>query len=178
MNKRFAIRLLCAVIALVFAASQAFGTPVAELSQDEPLSKSRVAAISAISAFSPGIALLVVAYQVKKERNSRGENDWLLNLLWLFWIIAFVDFILDMIPAVSQVNQFVQYGIIWYVAYVVATCFNTDFPMLIGALLGSGVQAGRHVYSSGLDSATGGAASPFRSMLENIITAISVYFLT
>jgi len=176
-NRRI-IRVICLLLAFVFAASQALCTQDSGVTQGEPLSKTRIAAITAISALSPGIALLIVSYQVKKERNSQGENDWLLNYVWLFWIIAFVDFILDMLPGVSQINQFVQYGIIWYVAYVVTTCFNADFPMIIGALLGSGVQAGRHAYSSGLDTASAGAASPIRSMLENIIAAISVYFLT
>lgn len=177
-NRLLIIKFVCLITATVFIASFSPLCAAEPLNQPEPLSKARLAAISAVSAFSPGIALLIITHQVKKERNSGGENNWLLDFLWLIWIVAFLDFILDMVPGVSQVNQFFEYGIIWYIAYVAATCFNTDFPMLVGALLGSGIQAGRHFYSTGLDTASSGTASPIRSTIENIVTAVSVYLLS
>lgn len=177
MKKQKLIFLSCLILILIlFNVGYSKETPSGTSQNSaEPLSKTRIAALSAVSALSPGIALLSLTYQVKKERNADGSNNWLINYIWIFWIIAFSDFILDKIPILAHVNQFIEHGIIWYVAYVATTCLNADASMILGALIGSGVQAGRHVYSGATDATIVGA--PIRSTVEDIIAAGSTLTL-
>lgn len=145
--------------------------------QAEPVSKAKLMGLSAISSLSPGVALLSIVYNVKKERNADGQNGWLVNWLWLYWIIAFIDVTLDKFPIAAQANQFVEHVLIWYTAYVSATALGTDTTMLLGALTGSGVQGVRQAYSVAIDGATVGIGAPARSTIEDVIAGVSTYLM-
>ena len=139
----------------------------------ETVSNSKLLGLSAVSSFSPGIAILSLAYNVKKERNTKGENNWLVHFIWLFWIIAFIDVSLDKFPLLANVNHFVEHGLIWFFAYAAVTALGSDVTMLLGALTGSGVQGIRQVYH-GATSATV-VGQPVVSTIEDIITGVATY---
>lgn len=159
--------LLLVIAVLVVALVWSWATPA---KKDNRVSKTRVVALSAVSAFSPGIALLSIAYYAKRNLNARGENAWFLKWLWLFWIVAFIDVTLDKIPGAATINQVVEYLLIWFVAWVGATVLNSDVSMLLGGLAGSGVQLTRQAYHAGTDYATLGVGAPVRSTIEDIAT--------
>jgi hypothetical protein len=142
---------------------------------EQSISLGKILGLSAISSFSPGIALLSVSYNVEKERNKHGENNWLVGWLWLFWIIAFIDVMLDKFPVLANVNQFVEHGLIWYVAYVAVTALGADMSMIFGALTGSGVQAVRQTYHGAAAFGSVGTATPVISTIEDVVTGIAMY---
>src|SRR5512136_1510767 len=82
------------------------------------VSKLKLYILSAVSALSPGIALLKVVYDFKDNKYLNGGNNWLGSYLWLFWIIAFAGFTLDKIPGVAHIHHFFEYGVIWFLAYI------------------------------------------------------------
>ena len=137
----------------------------------EGMSTMRLMGLSAASALSPGIALLKMSYDMKDERNISPENAWPLKYIWVFWIVGFIDVILDKMPImmVPQINQFVEHGIIWFIAYMAVTCLNADVSAFVGALTGSSIQGVRQVYSGATDTTTGGFAAPVRSTIEDVI---------
>ena len=135
----------------------------------------KILGLSAVSSFSPGIALLSVTYNVKKNKNNHGENNWLVGWLWLFWIIAFIDVMLDKFPVLSNVNHFVEHGLIWYVAYVAVTALGADMTMIYGALTGSGVQAVRQTYHATVAAGTVGTGTPVVSTIEDVVTGMAMY---
>jgi len=141
----------------------------------ESVSMGKILGLSAVSSFSPGIALLSITYNVKKEKNKHGENNWLIGWLWLFWIIAFIDVMLDKFPVLAQANQFVEHGLIWYVAYVAVTALGADMTMIFGALTGSGVQAVRQTYHGTVAVGTVGVGTPVVSTIEDVVTGIAMY---
>ena len=143
--------------------------------EPEPFSTGKLLKLSAVSTFTPGIGLLMIAEDVKKERNTRGENNWFVNLTWLWWIIAFGDFITEKIPMAAHVHQFLQYGIIWYIAYIASTIFGADSSMVLGALTGSGVQLARQAYHLGTGLPTAGVASGIISLIEDVVAGYATY---
>jgi len=143
----------------------------------QPVSKLRLYLLSAVSALSPGIALLKVAYDFKDDRSLNGGNNWLGAYLWLFWIIAFIGFTLDKIPGVAHIHHFFEYGVIWFLAYIATTFLNADFATLYGILTGSAAQALRQGLRGGTDAASGGAATPILSTIEDIVTYVAVSWL-
>ncbi len=141
----------------------------------ESVSMGKILGLSAVSSFSPGIALLSVTYNVKKNKNSHGENNWLVGWLWLFWIVAFIDVMLDKFPILSNVNHFVEHGLIWYVAYVAVTALGADMSMIYGALTGSGVQAVRQTYHATVTAGSLGTGTPIVSTIEDVVTGMAMY---
>lgn len=169
---------ICISLALIFEMS-AFSevTSVNSLQanpQYEPVSKAKLIGLSAVSSFSPGIALLSIIYDVKKERNKNGENGWLVNWLWLYWIIAFLDVTLDKIPIWAHAHHFMQYGLVWYVAYVAANVLGADVSMLLGALTGTGVQAARQTYHVPVAAGTLTSGTPILSTIEDVLTGVVI----
>lgn len=159
--------LLLIIAVLVVALVWSWASPARKPGR---VSKPRVVALSAVSALSPGIALLSVAYYARRNLNAKGESAWFLKWLWLFWIVAFIDVTLDKIPGAATVNQVFEYVLIWFVAWAGATVLNSDISMLLGGLAGSGVQLTRQAYHAGTDYATMGVGAPVRSTLEDIAT--------
>lgn len=141
----------------------------------ESVSMGKILGLSAVSSFSPGIALLSVTYNVKKNKNSHGENNWLVSWLWLFWIIAFIDVMLDKFPILSNVNHFLEHGLIWFVAYVAVTALGADMSMIYGALTGSGVQSVRQTYHAAVAAGSLGTGTPVVSTIEDIVTGMAMY---
>ena len=145
--------------------------------EGQPMSQLRLYLLSAVSALSPGIALLKVAHDYKDDRSLNGGNNWLGAYLWVFWIIAFVGFTLDKIPGVAHIHHFFEYGVIWFLAYVASTFLNADFATLYGILTGSAAQALRQGLRGGIDTGSGGATTPVLSTIEDIVTYIAVSWL-
>ena len=141
------------------------------------VSKLKLYLLSAISALSPGIALLKVAYDFKDDKSLNGGNNWLGSTLWLFWIIAFLGFTLDKIPGVAHIHHFFEYGVIWFLAYIATTFLNADFATLYGILTGSAAQALRQGLRGGVDTTSGGVTTPILSTVEDIITYFAVSWL-
>lgn len=143
----------------------------------QPVPQLRLYLLSAVSALSPGIALLKVAYDFKDDKQLNGGNNWLGGALWLFWIIAFVGFTLDKIPGVAHIHHFFEYGVIWFLAYIASTFLNADFATLYGILTGTAAQALRQGLRGGVDTGTGGATTPILSTIEDIVTYLAVSWL-
>jgi hypothetical protein len=142
-----------------------------------PVSQLRLYLLSAVSALSPGIALLKVAYDYKDDKSLNGGNNWLGTYLWVFWVIAFTGFTLDKIPGVAHIHHFFEYGVIWFLAFIASTFLNADFATLYGILTGSAAQALRQGLRGGVDTGTGGATTPVLSTIEDIITYLAVSWL-
>ncbi len=142
-----------------------------------PVSKLKLYLLSAVSALSPGIALLKVVYDFKDDKSLNGGNNWLGNYLWLFWVIAFLGFTLDKIPGIAHIHHFFEYGVIWFLAYIATTFLNADFATLYGIITGTAAQALRQGLRGGVDTTTGGATTPILSTIEDIITYIAVSWL-
>ncbi len=142
-----------------------------------PVSKLKLYLLSAVSALSPGIALLKVVYDFKDDKGLNGGNNWLGSYLWLFWIIAFLGFTLDKIPGVAHINHFFEYGVIWFLAYIASTFLNADFATLYGIITGTAAQALRQGLRGGVDTSSGGATTPILSTIEDIVTYIVVSWL-
>lgn len=142
-----------------------------------PVSKLKLYLLSAVSALSPGIALLKVAYDFKDDKGLNGGNNWLGSYLWLFWIIAFLGFTLDKIPGVAHIHHFFEYGVIWFLAYIASTFLNADFATLYGILTGTAAQALRQGLRGGVDTSSGGTTTPILSTIEDIITYFVVSWL-
>jgi len=145
--------------------------------QYEPISKAKLIGLSAVASFSPGIALLSIVYDVRRTRNTNGENDWLVGWLWLYWVIAFIDVTSNKIPVYAHVHHFIQYGLIWYVAYVAATVLGTDVTMLLGALTGTGMQAVRQGYHLPVAGGSLGMGTPIISTIEDVVTGVVVNWM-
>ena len=143
----------------------------------QPVPQLKLYLLSAVSALSPGIALLKVAYDVKDDKTLNGGNNWLDAYLWLFWVIAFVGFTLDKIPGVAHIHHFFEYGVIWFLAYVASTFLNADFATLYGILTGTAAQALRQGLRGGVDAGSGGTTTPILSTIEDIITYLAVSWL-
>jgi hypothetical protein len=141
------------------------------------VSKLKLYLLSAISALSPGIALLKVVYDFKDDKGLNGGNNWLGSTLWLFWIIAFLGFTLDKIPGIAHIHHFFEYGVIWFLAYIATTFLNADFATLYGILTGSAAQALRQGLRGGVDTTSGGVTTPILSTTEDIITYLAVSWL-
>jgi hypothetical protein len=108
-----------------------------------PVSKLKLYLLSAVSALSPGIALLKVVYDFKDDKGLNGGNNWLGSYLWLFWIIAFLGFTLDKIPGVAHIHHFFEYGVIWFLAYIATTFLNADLrPLGSSPIGGAGASPG------------------------------------
>ena len=186
MKRTLVAFLLCA--ALLLHAAPAVGVP-AQAPQpgtesaaqagpaEQPVPQLRLYLLSAVSALSPGIALLKVAYDVKDDKTLNGGNNWLDAYLWLFWVIAFVGFTLDKIPGVAHIHHFFEYGVIWFLAYIASTFLNADFATLYGILTGTAAQALRQGLRGGVDTGTGGATTPILSTIEDIVTYLAVSWL-
>ena len=114
-----------------------------------PVSKLKLYLLSAVSALSPGIALLKVVYDFKDDKGLNGGNNWLGSYLWLFWIIAFAGFTLDKIPGVAHIHHFFEYGVIWFLAFIATTFLNADFATLYGILTGSAAPGFARVFAGG-----------------------------
>jgi hypothetical protein len=142
-----------------------------------PVSKLKLYLLSAVSALSPGIALLKVVYDFKDDKSLNGGNNWLGSTLWLFWIIAFLGFTLDKIPGVAHIHHFFEYGVIWFLAYIATTFLNADFATLYGILTGSAAQALRQGLRGGVDTTSGGVTTPILSTIEDIVTYFAVSWL-
>jgi len=142
-----------------------------------PVSKLKLYLLSAVSALSPGIALLKVVYDFKDDKGLNGGDNWLGSYLWLFWIIAFVGFTLDKIPGIAHIHHFFEYGVIWFLAYIATTFLNADFATLYGILTGSAAQALRQCLRGGTDTASGGLTTPILSTTEDILTYMAVSWL-
>jgi len=149
--------------------------PQQNAAQPEPFSTGKLLKLSAVSSFTPGIGLLMIAEDVKKERNKNGENNWFVSLTWLWWIIAFVDFISEKIPGYAYVHQFLQHGIIWYIAYIGSTIFGADASMILAALTGSGIQGVRQVYHGVSHAPTAGILSGIISLIEDVVAGFATY---
>lgn len=143
----------------------------------QPVSKLRLYLLSAVSALSPGIALLKVVYDFKDDKSLNGGNNWLGTYLWVFWVIAFLGFTLDKIPGVAHIHHFFEYGVIWFLAFVASTFLNADFATLYGLLTGSAAQALRQGLRGGVDAGSGGATTPILSTIEDILTYLAVSWL-
>ena len=143
----------------------------------QPVPQLKLYLLSAVSALSPGIALLKVAYDVKDDKTLNGGNNWLDAYLWLFWVIAFVGFTLDKIPGVAHIHHFFEYGVIWFLAYIASTFLNADFATLYGILTGTAAQALRQGLRGGVDAGSGGTTTPILSTIEDIITYLAVSWL-
>jgi hypothetical protein len=143
----------------------------------QPVPQLRLYLLSAVSALSPGIALLKVAYDVKDDKKLNGGNNWLDAYLWVFWVFAFVGFTLDKIPGVAHIHHFFEYGVIWFLAYIASTFLNADFATLYGILTGTAAQALRQGLRGGVDTGTGGATTPILSTIEDIVTYLAVSWL-
>lgn len=143
----------------------------------QPVPQLKLYLLSAVSALSPGIALLKVAYGVKDDKTLNGGNNWLSAYLWVFWVIAFIGFTLDKIPGVAHVHHFFEYGVIWFLAYVASTFLNADFATLYGILTGTAAQALRQGLRGGVDAGSGGTTTPLLSTIEDILTYLAVSWL-
>ena len=143
----------------------------------QPVPMLRLYLLSAVSALSPGIALLKVVYDFKDDGSLNGGNNWLGSYLWLFWLIAFIGFTLDKIPGVAHIHHFFEYGVIWFLAYIATTFLNADFATIYGILTGSAAQALRQGLRGGVDTGTGGTTTPILSTIEDIVTYIAVSWL-
>ncbi|NPV04952.1 MAG: DUF4126 domain-containing protein [Syntrophaceae bacterium] len=143
----------------------------------QPVPQLKLYLLSAVSALSPGIALLKVAYDFKDDRTLNGGNNWLGTYLWVFWIIAFIGFTLDKIPGVAHIHHFFEYGVIWFLAFIASTFLNADFATLYGILTGSAAQALRQGLRGSVDAGSGGATTPLLSTIEDIVTYIAVSWL-
>jgi len=62
-----------------FSESQDTITEQQKTQQAEPVSKAKLMGLSSVVSISPGIALLSIVYDVKKTRNTKGENNWLVK---------------------------------------------------------------------------------------------------
>lgn len=140
----------------------------------QPVPQLRLYLLSAVSALSPGIALLKVAYDFKDDKRLNDGNNWLGAYLWVFWVIAFIGFTLDKIPGVAHVHHFFEYGVIWFLAYIASTFLNADFTTLYGILTGSAAQALRQGLRGGVDAGSGGTTTPLLSTIEDIVTYLAV----
>ena len=143
----------------------------------QPVPQLKLYLLSAVSALSPGIALLKVAYDFKDDKTLNGGNNWLSAYLWVFWVIAFIGFTLDKIPGVAHIHHFFEYGVIWFLAYVASTFLNADFATLYGILTGTAAQALRQGLRGGVDTGSGGTTTPILSTIEDIITYLAVSWL-
>lgn len=143
----------------------------------QPVPQLKLYLLSAVSALSPGIALLKVAYDVKDDKTLNGGNNWLSAYLWVFWLIAFIGFTLDKIPGVAHIHHFFEYGVIWFLAYVASTFLNADFATLYGILTGTAAQALRQGLRGGVDAGSGGTTTPLLSTIEDILTYLAVSWL-
>ncbi len=143
----------------------------------QPVPQLKLYLLSAVSALSPGIALLKVAYGVKDDKTLNGGNNWLSAYLWVFWVIAFIGFTLDKIPGVAHIHHFFEYGVIWFLAYVASTFLNADFATLYGILTGTAAQALRQGLRGGVDAGSGGTTTPLLSTIEDILTYLAVSWL-
>lgn len=187
MTRLLVLCLLCAALlshgATPGAVGQPSGTPTDAEStvqpgpEGQPVSQLRLYLLSAVSALSPGIALLKVAHDYKDDRRLNGGNNWLGAYLWVFWIIAFVGFTLDKIPGVAHIHHFFEYGVIWFLAYVASTFLNAGFATIYGILTGSAAQALRQGLRGGIDTGSGGVTTPVLSTIEDIVTYIAVSWL-
>ena len=153
------------------------GPAVQDGAAKQPVPQLRLYLLSAVSALSPGIALLKVAYDFKDDRTLNGGNNWLGTYLWVFWIIAFIGFTLDKIPGVAHIHHFFEYGVIWFLAFIASTFLNADFATLYGILTGSAAQALRQGLRGGIDAGSGGTTTPLLSTIEDIVTYIAVSWL-
>jgi len=142
-----------------------------------PVPQLKLYLLSAVSALSPGIALLKVAYDFKDDKTLNGGNNWLGAYLWIFWVIAFIGFTLDKIPGVAHIHHFFEYGVIWFLAYVASTFLNADFATLYGILTGTAAQALRQGLRGGVDAGSGGTTTPLLSTIEDIVTYLAVSWL-
>lgn len=181
--KRISISFLCFIIIFlvmnVFALSESNKGDAGQQKnqQTQPVSYSKLMGISAVSVFSPGIALLSLAYNVKKEHNAEGENNWLVGWIWLFWIVAFIDVTLDKIPLYAHIHHFMQHGLIWFVAYAAVTALGVDVTMFLGALTGSTVQAVRQGYHGAVAIGSAATGTPVVSTIEDIVTGVAMFHI-
>ncbi len=182
------IHLFCATLLIILMSplvhcQSSIQLPVSQAVTDQPasatppVSKLKLYLLSAVSALSPGIALLKVVYDFKDDKSLNGGNNWLGDCLWLFWVIAFLGFTLDKIPGVAHIHHFFEYGVIWFLAYIATTFLNADFATLYGIITGTAAQALRQGLRGGLDTASGGATTPVLSMIEDIVTYVAVSWL-
>ena len=187
MMRTFFLIILCTTLLIhsasltVHSQSSQQSTPQAGTDQSGPtvpaVSKLKLYILSAVSALSPGIALLKVVYDFKDNKALNGGNNWLGSYLWLFWIIAFLGFTLDKIPGVAHIHHFFEYGIIWFLAYIASTFLNADFATLYGIITGTAAQALRQALRGGVDTTTGGTTTPILSTIEDIVTYFVVSWL-
>lgn len=120
-----------------------------------------MALLTSVSALSPGICLLRVAYRAQEK----GAHLTSIVLL-IFWLIAAIDWSMDKIPVLASLHQFLAYLIIWGIAYLGSTYLGGDPSTWIAALAGSLVQGVRQVYTIPTDATIVGA--PARSLIEDI----------
>lgn len=147
-----------------------------EVSSLNTVGKGTIVGLTALSALSPGIVLLGVAYDIRAGK--AHDMLWMGTFVWVFWIIAFVDWILDKIPGAASINHFVEHGLVWAVAYCGATAFlpidqqtGSNIITIVGSCLaGSGVQGVRQAYSIPTDVT--GAGAPIRSTIEDIVAFV------
>lgn len=149
-------------LALLTAAKSTPSVTNASKTGKQGLSTGELALLTSVSAFSPGICLLRVAYRAQEK----GANFTSIVLL-IFWLIAAIDCSLDKIPVLASLHQFFAYLIIWGIAFLGSTYLGGDPSTWIAALAGSLVQGVRQVYTIPTDATIVGA--PARSLIEDIV---------